>query len=117
MRRSAIDPAAVRAYMARDWSAARDAKRTYWRERLARGGFREALRITDELYRWSLLADPTWPTRQARDEDLATHQRVAETLARAARASTPAPRARTARVRKSRVASRDAVVRVRRSGR
>jgi hypothetical protein len=112
MARRPIDPASIRAYAARDWSAAREAKRAYWRERLARGGLREAVRVTDELYRWSQLADPTWPTNEARDQDLATHQKVAAALAR-----TATSRAGSARVRKGRVAASHALVPVRRTGR
>jgi hypothetical protein len=40
-----IDPASVRAYVARDWQLLRTGKRAYWRTRLERGGLVEALAI------------------------------------------------------------------------
>lgn len=92
-RVSPLDPAAIRAYVGRDWQKARSAKRAYWRERLARGGMAEALRVTEQLHRV--------PTDAERDEDLQTHQRVAEALAKTATVSSRA-RARRVRDRRSR---------------
>lgn len=69
----------VRAYLARDWARARDLKRAYWRDRLDRGGLGEAIRVT-ELMRGS-------STDARRDDDLETHRRVAQALAR----TTPRP--------------------------
>jgi hypothetical protein len=87
MRLSADD---LRAYLARDWDRLRDLKRAYWRDRLDRGGLVEAIRITE------LLRKPV--TDKARDEDLQTHQRVAEALAKTA-ARTSQTRARNSRAR------------------
>lgn len=85
-----FDPAAVRAYLARDWSAARERKRAYWRDRLQRGGLGEALAITEQLRVGS--------TEQDREADLETHRRVAEALARTPRRSAETGR-RARRVR------------------
>ena len=90
-----IDASAARAHLARDWTRVRDNKRAYWRDRLDRGGLAEAVRVT-ELLRGRA-------TDRDREEDLETHQRVAEALAKTA------PRRRTAtsgarRVRKARSA-------------
>ena len=91
-----IDPASVRAYMARDWARLRESKRNYWRERLDRGGLAEALRVTEQLREWMRERHPSWPTPQDRDEDFESHKRVAEALARTA----PRPiRKRARRVR------------------
>jgi hypothetical protein len=75
-----FDPALLRAFAQRDWRRARDAKRAYWRARLDRGGLAEAIRVTESL------RGPD----DHREEDLETHQRVAEALAKTAprRAST-----------------------------
>jgi hypothetical protein len=81
-----ISTVSIRAYLARDWDAARAGKRTYWRDRLDRGGLAEALRVTDQLRAWIRSIDPDWPSKEDREEDLETHRRVAETLARAAKA-------------------------------
>jgi hypothetical protein len=72
-----IDPSALRAYLARDWARVRENKRAYWRNRLDRGGLAEAIRVT-ELLR-------STATDQEREEDLQTHQRVAEALAKTQR--------------------------------
>ena len=71
---SRLDGSAIRAYVARDWEKVRTAKRAYWRERLARGGLREALRVTEQLHRV--------PSAAEREEDLQTHRRVAQALAK-----------------------------------
>jgi hypothetical protein len=71
----------TRAFLGRDWRRLRDAKRRYWRERLARGGLAEALRITELLRAATAAHNPSWPTSQDRDEDLETHRRVAAALA------------------------------------
>lgn len=85
-----VGPEAIRAYAARDWARLRESKRAYWRARMDRGGLDEAVRVTE------LLRDPHEPSETSREEDLQTHQRVAEALAR-----TPRYRAR-ARARRAR---------------
>lgn len=82
-----ISASSIRTFLGRDWSGARDRKRAYWSERLERGSLAEALRVTDELRAWMQDRDPTWPSKEARDEDLETHRRVAATLARIAQAT------------------------------
>jgi hypothetical protein len=98
-----IEPASVRAYVARDWRRLRARKRAYWRARLERGGLAEALSITEQMRTWLHERDAAWPTEQEREEDLETHRRVAAALARTAPASgrraEAAPRGRARRVR------------------
>ena len=84
----------VRAYMSRDWARVRDLKRAYWRDRLDRGGLVEAIRITE------MLREPA--TDEARDEDLQTHQRVAEALAKTKARTRAATRSRGTRARRIR---------------
>ena len=72
----------IRAFMARDWQRARDAKDAYWAERVGRLGPAEALRIADELRRQALLQHPDWPDAASRREDLKHHARMTELFAR-----------------------------------
>jgi hypothetical protein len=76
----------------------RSAKAQYWRARLDQGGLREALRVSAELRDWMRQANPSWPTERERDEDLETHRRVAQALAKTA-GSVAQTRARTRRPR------------------
>jgi hypothetical protein len=69
--------------MARDWQAARANKDAYWKERIARLGSSEAFRIADELRRQMQMIDPAWPDQAARDDDLASHVRLADCFRRA----------------------------------
>jgi hypothetical protein len=98
-----VDPASVRAYIARDWRMLRARKRAHWRARLERGGLAEALSITEQMRAWLRERDAAWPTEQEREEDLETHRRVAAALARTAPASAhraeAASRGRARRVR------------------
>lgn len=96
--RPAIRSSDIRAYLARDWARTREHKRTFWRQRLQRGGLREALLVTEQLRTWMMSTDATWPTQAQRDDDLETHARVAAILAK-----TPARPARPARTRAHRV--------------
>ena len=68
----------IRAFMARDWQRARDAKDAYWAERVARLGPIEAMRIADELRRQVRLQHPAWPDAASRKEDLHQHVRMNE---------------------------------------
>lgn len=52
--------------MARDWRAVRAAKDMYWRQRIARLGAFEGLRVADELRRQALALDDRWPGPAAR---------------------------------------------------
>jgi hypothetical protein len=73
----------LRELVARDWAAVRASKDAYWRERIARLGAAEALRIADELRRQMLLRDPRWPDWSQRSDDIASHVRLAEDFRRA----------------------------------
>jgi hypothetical protein len=73
----------IREFVSRDWSAARDAKDSYWDERITRLGPMEAFRIAEELRRQVLSQHPGWPHPRERREDLEAHVRLAELLQRA----------------------------------
>lgn len=73
----------IRAFMARDWQRARDAKDAYWAERIRRLGPVEGIRIADELRRQALLQHPDWPDAASRRDDLSHHVRISELFARA----------------------------------
>ena len=73
----------IRAYVSRDWEAARDSKDRYWAERIARLGPGEGLRIADELRRQVLRQHQGWPSDEDRRADLLAHVRLAELLRRA----------------------------------
>jgi hypothetical protein len=98
-----IDPASIRAYVARDWGLLRARKRAYWRARLDPGGLVEALAITEHLVPRYGTRPPSWPTEQEREEDLETHRRVAAALTRTScpqpRDDAPRRKRRTRRVR------------------
>ena len=72
----------IRAFMARDWQRARDAKDAYWAERIRRLGPVEGIRIADELRRQALLQHPDWPDAASRRDDLRHHVRISELFAR-----------------------------------
>ena len=72
----------IRAFVERDWQGAEEAKARYWSERKSDLGPAEGIRIADELRRQVIAQHPGWPTAEERASDLATHQRVAEMLAR-----------------------------------
>jgi hypothetical protein len=70
----------IREFMARDWAASRRLKDTYWADRIEQLGAGEGLRIAGELWRQMRLQDPSWPSAESREADLATHVRVAGLL-------------------------------------
>ena len=72
----------IRHFVERDWAAVRANKDAYWRDRIARLGAAEGLRIADELRRQVLALNPDWPDAARRQEDLASHIHVAEQLRR-----------------------------------
>jgi hypothetical protein len=72
----------IREFVERDWQAARTSKDAYWRDRIARLGPGEALRIADELRRQVLMLHRDWPDAAGRREDLLAHVRLAERLRR-----------------------------------
>ena len=73
----------IREFMARDWSASRRLKDSYWGDRIARLGPAEGIRIADELRRQMRLQDPSWPNERVRNEDLAAHVRLTDLFRRA----------------------------------
>ncbi len=75
----------IRAYLARDWAAIRDAKDAYWAERIERLGPAEGLRIAEELRREAGLLNPAWPSEDDRREDYEAHVRWRSLLDRARR--------------------------------
>jgi hypothetical protein len=87
-------PADVRAYLARDWQAVRDAKHAYWQARLATGGADAALAASDQLRIFCQGLNPGWPSDQDREADLEAHRRVAQALRRVP--ATPPPTRRAA---------------------
>jgi hypothetical protein len=93
-----LDPVAIRKYVGRDWSGARERKRAYWRTRLANSACGEALAVTEQLRQWMMSLDGDWPTQAQRDEDLRTHAQVAAALAKTPRVAR-ADRGRARRVR------------------
>lgn len=73
----------IREFVGRDWRAARAAKDAYWRDRIARLGPTEGLRIAEELRRQALLQTPDWPSPAERRQDLQSHIRLTRLLRRA----------------------------------
>lgn len=72
----------IRAFVGRDWQRVDESKALYWKERKSGLGPAEGIRVADELRRQVLAQQPDWPSAEERGSDLATHQRVAEMLAR-----------------------------------
>ncbi|MGZ5494497.1 MAG: hypothetical protein ACXWHG_12905 [Thermoanaerobaculia bacterium] len=70
----------VIAFARRDWRAIADFKRRRWAEQKSRITTAQALQVGDELRHHvsSLLAG--WPTEKDRQDDLAIHVRVSESL-------------------------------------
>jgi len=66
------------AYARRDWAAVEERKRAHWAA--AKLTPDEALRIGDELRRHAAALRPDWPSAAERQDDCATHIRVAESL-------------------------------------
>jgi len=73
----------IREFVSRDWNLVREAKDSYWAERIERLGATEAFRIADELRRQMLQRDPSWPDAALRESDIESHARVAALLRRA----------------------------------
>ena len=82
----------IRDYVSRDWAAVRRAKDLYWRDRIARLGPAEGVRMAEQLRQQAVARDPSWPSPADRDADLEAHVRLAERLRRAS----PARRDRAA---------------------
>ena len=78
-----MTPQDVKAYMARDWAAVRDAKDAYWADRIARLGHSEGFRIAEELRLQARLLTPAWPSEEDRRRDFEDHLRLRGLLDRA----------------------------------
>ena len=79
----------LRAFVARDWGAARASKDAYWAERISRLGPLEGIRIAEELRRQAIQQHPEWPDSGQRQDDLRGHARLAELFRRAGAARRP----------------------------
>jgi hypothetical protein len=73
----------IREFLDRDWDAVRENTDAYWGERIARLGPAEAFRVAEELRRFVLLQDSTWPDAARRRADLTAHVRLASLFRRA----------------------------------
>jgi hypothetical protein len=76
------DPDDLRLFASFDWAAAERNKELYWRDWKRKHGPAAGIRIADELRKQVLAQKPGWPSDEERREDLATHLRVLEALAR-----------------------------------
>lgn len=70
------------AYANRDWTAIEASKRRRWAEQKRDMTAADALRVGDALRRHAALVRPDWPTAADRQDDLAVHVRVSESLRR-----------------------------------
>lgn len=83
----------ILSYLSRDWGAARRAKDLYWRDRIARLGAAEGLRVAEQLRRQVIAHDPAWPSDADRLVDFQAHVRLAGRLRHACPTRRPrAPR-------------------------
>ncbi len=72
----------------RDRSAVAESKTRFWHDLKSHRTAAEVMAIADQLRRQARQLRPDWPTVEARVDDLAVHQRVAEAL----RSVAPRPR-------------------------
>jgi hypothetical protein len=82
--RAMRDPAQLRAYAGRDWSAALRDKARCWRDFKLEHGPAGGVRVADELLRQVRLARPDWPSERERREDMEMHLRLIEVFRRVA---------------------------------
>jgi hypothetical protein len=76
------DPAAVLAFVQRDWASASRSKARYWRDWKRRHGPAAGVRVAEELRLQVLRVRPDWPSRRERLADLAMHLRIIDALRR-----------------------------------
>lgn len=81
-----MDPADLRAFLARDRAAVFALKRRYWADRYRREGAAAILKATHALYAQLRSRRPDFPGDSARAADLAHHVELRRKLDRAARA-------------------------------
>ena len=74
----------MKAFVERDWAAARAAKDAYWAEEFALRGSAVTLAASEALRRHMRLVRPDWPTEQDRDGDFAHHVALKALIDRAA---------------------------------
>jgi hypothetical protein len=84
----AMDPAALRSYVARDWNAIAAAKRAYWADRYRREGAPATMAASQALLREMREVRPDFPTPRDRRADLDAHVRLQALFERAAHAFT-----------------------------
>lgn len=77
-----MNPDDLAAFARRDWALVSAQEGEYWRERKRRLGPAEGLRVAEELRRHVRNQRSDWPSAAERQEDLATHVRVAQMLRR-----------------------------------
>jgi hypothetical protein len=80
-----VDPAVLRAFARRDWSALQEHKERYWIERKRTMTPADALGVGDALRRHARALHGDWPDADERAADIAVHVRVAEALGAVAR--------------------------------
>jgi hypothetical protein len=80
-----VKPEDVQSFVSRDWEAIQRLKTDIWIEQKASMTPTEVLEHADELRRHARIVKPDWPNAAEREEDLATHIRVAGMLRRAAK--------------------------------
>jgi hypothetical protein len=79
----------IRAFVARDWGAAREAKNLHWSERISRLGAVEGLRAAEALRQQMLALHSGWPNAESRRVDIEFHAEMAARLRRVGTASRP----------------------------
>ncbi len=72
----------LRAFVDRDWTAAREAKERYGVELARTRVPLDALRLADDLRRHAQQVRPNWPSAEDRRADLEAHIRLSELLRR-----------------------------------
>lgn len=80
-----LDAASVRAFVERDRSRVRTAKRAHW-ARTARAKPQLAVALAHALYEHVKAVSPGFPTEQSRRDDFAHHERLKGLIDRAGRA-------------------------------
>lgn len=70
------------AFATRDWKAIAALKRSRWATLKSRMTPAEALEVGDQLREHMKALQPDWPTKEQRQEDMAVHIRVSESLRR-----------------------------------
>ncbi len=80
-----MEPADIKAYLARDWRGAERSKAEYWRSLKREQGTLVAVRAAEALRLQTRALRPAWPSDEDRVADLNNHAHLAELFARAHR--------------------------------